>query len=163
MLVRAYGGEEAMEAGARTGCVGCPLVTEDRALVRLVALPEWAYLAPLGRLGALYKRLREPAYRLRKPSGERTKTGKLVSKQDRLGPLTMAARADGLAVVLGVQEACNEAAVRLRRPLVDLLNAEEVARIRELWELGEWPEGWDGSEPVGDSTLSPLFARPGSM
>lgn len=163
LLVRAYGGEEAMEAGARTGCVGCPLVTEDRALARLVALPEWAYLAPLSKLGPLYARLREPAYRLRKPLGERTKTGKLVSKQGRLGPLTMEARRMGLDAVLAAQAACNESAARLKRPRVDLLNDEEVARIRELWDLGEWPEGWDGSEPIGESTLAPLFTRPGTL
>lgn len=157
MLVRAYGGEEAMEAGARTGCVGCPLITEDRALARVVALPEWAYLAPLGRLRPIYARLQSPVYRLRKPPGERTKTGKMVSKQNRLGPLTMDARRMGLDEVLAVQQDVNAHATAIGRPVIDILNAEEEARIREFWAMGEWPEGWSGDEPVGEDTLMPLF------
>jgi DNA sulfur modification protein DndC len=162
MLVRAYGGEEAMEAGARTGCVGCPLVTYDRALARVCALPEWAYLLPLAELHPLYERLRDPDMRLRKPPGELRKDGEKVSKQERLGPLTMEARAFGLSELLRIQASVNAEAARRDRPRIDLLNSEEEARIREFWALGEWPDGWTGEEPIGDTTLMPLFTRPGA-
>jgi len=159
-LVMVYGGSEAMEHGARMGCAGCPLVTEDHALARVVVQPEWSYLMPLAGLHPLYRRLQSPTMRLRKPPGERTKTGALVKKQERLGPLTLEARTLGLDVVLGIQDAVNARAAELGRPLIDLLNAEEVARIVELQCQGEWPDGWDGDEPIGESTLTPLFQRP---
>jgi DNA sulfur modification protein DndC len=157
LLVRAYGGEEKMEVGARTGCVGCPLVTEDHALARILLLPEWRHLAPLARLKPLYERLRSPTMRLRKPPGERTLTGALVKKQERLGPLTLAARTDALDEVLCIQDEVNTMAIARGRPLIDLLNHEEIARILELQRDGEWPDGWDGDEPVGETTLMPLF------
>jgi DNA sulfur modification protein DndC len=159
LLVQAYGGEEAMEAGARTGCVGCPLVTEDRALGRVVKQPAWAYLAPLTRLRGLYEGLRSPTKRLRKPPGERRLDGELVSKQERLGPLTLEARRQALDEILSIQAEVNAAAGALRRPRVDLLNAEERARIEEYLAGQEWPDGWTGDEPVGETTLMPLFSR----
>lgn len=160
LLVRAYGGEEALEAGARTGCVGCPLVSEDRALARLLALPEWSHLSPLTRLKPLYEALRTPSYRLRKPPGERRQDGELVAKQERLGPLTMDARAWALAEVLDVQQAVNAgAAARGRRHRISLIDEGEEAAIRAYWAAGEWPEGWTGLEPVGADTMSPLFER----
>lgn len=159
LLVRAYGGEEAMEAGARTGCVGCPLVTEDRALGRVIAQPLWAYLAPLARLRGIYESLRSPTKRLRKPPGETRKDGGLVAKQERLGPLTLDARREALAEILSIQAEVNAAAERLGRPLVDLLNQEEINRIEEYLAAGEWPEGWTGDEPVGETTLMGLFAH----
>ncbi len=33
------------------------------------------------------------------------------------------------------------------------------ARIRELIAAETWPDGWDGDEPIGESTLMPLFQR----
>lgn len=158
-LARAYGGEADKEKGARTGCVGCPLVSEDRALVRVVKQPAWKYLAPLLELKTLYRGLQEPTRRLRKPPGERTATGALVSKQQRLGPLTMAARLWALDRVLQLQAEVNTAALAQRRPTLDLLNAEEEARIRELIAANTWPAKWDGTEPVGDRALMTLFER----
>lgn len=162
LLVRAYGGEEAMEAGARTGCVGCPLVTHDHALARILRMQEWGYLTPLTRLRPLYARLQAPAMRLRQPPGELRKDGQPVSKQERLGPLTMEARALGLAELLAIQGEINARARALRRPVLDLLNADEETRIREFWALGEWPDGWTGEEPVGETTLMPLFQTRGA-
>lgn len=162
LLVRAYGGEEAMEAGARTGCVGCPLVTHDHALARILRMQEWGYLTPLTRLRPLYARLQAPAMRLRQPPGELRKDGQPVSKQERLGPLTMEARAHGLTELLAIQGEINARAQALRRPVLDLLNAEEETRIREFWALGEWPDGWTGGEPVGETTLMPLFQTRGA-
>jgi DNA sulfur modification protein DndC len=64
-----------------------------------------------------------------------------------MGPLTFEARLMGLERVLGIQAACN-AAARAGRPEIDLINAEEEARIRELIAAETWPDGWDGDEPT---------------
>ncbi|MGC8384963.1 hypothetical protein ACP3P8_23010 [Pseudomonas aeruginosa] len=47
MIADAYGGDEAEEINARTGCTGCPLASEEKALETVLAMPHWAYLAPL--------------------------------------------------------------------------------------------------------------------
>src|SRR4030042_3445116 len=39
-----YGGEEAQEMNARTGCIGCPLTEKDTALDYVIGLPHWEYL-----------------------------------------------------------------------------------------------------------------------
>lgn len=158
-LARAYGGDADKENGARTGCVGCPLVAEDRALGRVIRQPAWKYLAPLVELKPLYRRLQEPTSRLRKPPGERTQTGALVSKQNRLGPLTLDAREFALERVLEIQREVNAAAKAANRPALDILNPEEEARIRELIAANTWPQKWDGTEPVGDAALMSLFQR----
>lgn len=158
-LVRAYGGEEELENGARTGCVGCPLVTEDRALARILRQPEWRFLAPLARLKPLYERLRGPSWRLRQPPGELRKDGGLVLKQERLGPLTMEARRAAYVEVIAIQDEVNTLARGWCRPFrLDLINAEEAAAIQAFWAANEWPDGWTGEEPVGANTLMPLFA-----
>ena len=44
------------------------------------------------------------------------------------------------------------------RPCIDLINAEENARIRELIAAKTWPQKWDGTEPTGDVPLDRVFA-----
>lgn len=129
------------EGDVRTGCAACNLIDHDGALGNLVRLPQWAHLAPLLELKALYRELQQPANRKRKPAGELGASGKPVSNQNRLGPLTMAARQWGLARVRDIQA----------RAGVDLVNAEEEARIHELIAANTWPAKWTGSEPTGDT------------
>ena len=57
IVAEIYGGDEAQETNARTGCVGCNLVSEDKMLARTIALPDYMYLAPLQRLHLLYVEL----------------------------------------------------------------------------------------------------------
>lgn len=154
----AYGGDEAEESLARTGCVGCPLAELDTALDVLVAQERWAYLAPLKRLRPLWRALREKQHRLRKPGRELLRSGKFSSNPQRLGPLTFETRLWALGELLGIQREVNEAADRLGRPRVDMLDAEEEARIRELIAMKTWPEKWDGSEPTGDVVMESVFA-----
>lgn len=158
----AYGGDEAEEINARTGCAGCPLATKDLALDTIITRPQWAYLAPLKRLRPLYRELREPRHRLKKTGLMRDARGELVAaagkNKQRMGPLTFAARRMGLARVLAIQSEINAAAAMLDRPEIDLLNAEEEARIRELIDLRTWPNGWDGDEPTADTPLDAVFA-----
>ena len=137
------------EQDTRTGCNGCPLATVDTALDNLLRLPKWFYLEPLKELRPLYRWLREPSQRLRKPGFERSKDG-TIRYTNRMGPLTFDARRTGLAEVLDIQARCNAQAPP-GSPLVDTLNAEEVARINELIAANTWPNGWDGTEPRADA------------
>jgi DNA sulfur modification protein DndC len=146
----AYGGDEAVETNARTGCTGCPLASRDVALETVVKNPSWSYFAPLTGLKALYRDLKLPQWRLRKTGlteGGQLATGK---NKQRMGPLTLDARRMGLDRVLDIQARCNAAADHLGRPRVNLINSEEEARIRVLIAAETWPNGWDGDEPTGD-------------
>lgn len=153
-----YGGDEAEEMNARTGCIGCPLATKDTALDAILKLREWSYLLPLKRLRPLYRELRESHNRLRQPGTETRKDGSLASNPQRLGPLTMDARRYALSVVLGVQGEINIGARDHGHPLLSLINDEEEARIVELIEANTWPQKWGGEEPVGDVILDKIFA-----
>lgn len=165
VIAEAYGGQggnEEQDINARTGCVCCPLASRDTALDAVIANPSWAYLAPLKEIRDLYRWLREPENRLRKPGGERRKDGSLVANQQRMGPITFSARLEGLSRLLDIQNRVNQAAVRLGRPKVDHLNSEEESRIRELIAAGTWPNGWDGNEPTAD-TILPTYYADGSI
>lgn len=168
ILADAYGGDDAEEINARTGCICCPLASKDTALETIVAMPAWAYLAPLLELRALYLWLREPAQRLRKAGAERLKNGAIAKNPQRMGPITLAARCTALDKVLSIQRRVNEEAVALNRPTVDILNAEEECRIRKLIEANTWPNGWSGDEPSAttwldqvnqDGTIEPILFR----
>jgi DNA sulfur modification protein DndC len=151
LLAEAYGGrdgDEAQEINARTGCVCCPLASRDTALDALVRLPQWAYLAPLRRIRELYRWLRLPAQRLRKRGGETRKDGTLCKNQQRMGPIHLEARVEGLRRLLVIHDEVNTAAMRLGRPLIDHVNVEEGDRILALIAARTWPDGWAGDEPV---------------
>lgn len=149
-LAEAYGGEEAEEINARTGCVGCPLASRDTALDAMVRQPQWAYLQPLKELRPLWRRLREAENRKRMRAGEKRKDGSLSANQHRMGPIVLEVRLEALDCVLEIQARVNKAAAELGRPALDLLNSEEEARIRELISAGTWPRRWKGDEPRGD-------------
>ncbi len=161
-IADAYGGDEAEEINARTGCIGCPLTHEEKALNTVLRNPQWSYLEPLRGLQPLWRELREPQHRLKKLGHERLKNGSLAKNPQRMGPLTLEARMMALDRVLGMQAACNEAAVKARRPLINLINAEEEARIRELISLGTWPQGWGGNEPTADTVLPSVVFHNGA-
>lgn len=151
-IARIYGmGTEAEETTSRTGCVQCPMPTRDTTLTRILKLPEWAYLAPLTRLRPLYDELRKPARRLRKTNPEYNADGGLVSNLNRLGPMLMEARLWGLEQVLEIQRDVNHQAILQHRPLIELINGHEEARIRELISLNTWPDKWTGEEESGST------------
>lgn len=163
LVASAYGlGEEGsrVERNARTGCNGCPLATKDAALDNLLRSPRWRYLEPLSELRPLYRWLREPAQRLRKPGREVSKAG-VVRHTNRMGPLTFAARRQALAAILSVQARVNAAAPD-GMPRVDMLDDAEVARIDELIDAGTWPNRWTGDEPTGDVAFERVH-RDGSL
>ncbi|WP_128000392.1 phosphoadenosine phosphosulfate reductase domain-containing protein [Piscinibacter defluvii] len=157
IVADAYGGDEAEEINARTGCIGCPLAQEEKALETVLAQERWAYLAPLRGLKPLWRELREPQHRLKKAGVERLKDGSIAKNPQRMGPLTFAARLMGLERVLGIQAECNAAARATGRPLINLIDAEEEACIRQLIAAETWPEGWDGDEPTADTVLPVVY------
>jgi DNA sulfur modification protein DndC len=157
-IADAYGGDEAVETNARTGCCGCPLASQELALETVLASPQWGYLAPLRGLKPLWRELREPRWRLRKAGIERLKDGSVAANPQRMGPLTFDARRMALDRVLSIQADCNAAARETGRPAIDILNGEEEARIRELIDAETWPQGWDGDEPVADTPMDSVFA-----
>lgn len=146
MVADAYGGDEAEEVNARTGCVGCPLANRDTALDSVLELEAWRHLAPLKELRPLWRELRKPQHRLRQPGGERRQDGSLSKSQNRMGPLKLSSRQWALGRVLEIQVEVNALARSRRRPEIDLLNAEEEARIRELISSRVFPQKWTGNE-----------------
>jgi DNA sulfur modification protein DndC len=149
-VAQVYGGDEAQEINARTGCIGCPLATKDAALDHVLSIQEWGYLQPLKRLRPLYTELRSFRHRKQK-DGERNGNGEFSSNPSRKGPLTLAAREWALGEVLKVQSEINQSADALGRPQIDLINAVEQARIRELIALRTYPQRWSDDDP--DATI----------
>jgi DNA sulfur modification protein DndC len=155
-IAAVYGQDENLETHARTGCVGCNLASRDMALEEIIKRAAWACYRPLMELRPLYAELKLPRNRLRKDGTEKRKDGSLVSNPCRMGPLTFEARLHGLQRIKDIQH----------RAGVDLINAEEEARIRELVAAATWPRGWDGSEPLAsdpfdnvnpDGSVQPLL------
>ncbi|WP_447724675.1 phosphoadenosine phosphosulfate reductase domain-containing protein [Sphingomonas koreensis] len=168
ILADAYGGDDAVEKNARTGCIECPLAEDDTAMQNIVAMPAWAHHAPLRRLKGVYRWLREPAQRLRKLGAERLKDGSLAKNPQRMGPLTFEARLSALDQVIAIQSEVCQAADRLGLPGIDILNAEEETRIRALIAAETWPDGWAGDEPLAtmwldrvnqDGSVEPILFR----
>lgn len=147
ILADAYGGDDATEINARTGCIGCPLAARDTALEVIVQMPAWQHLTPLLELKPLYRWMRKPQQRLRKSGVERLKNGEIAKNPQRMGPLTLEARAEALDRILDIQ----------RRARVDLINAEEEARIRELIAARTFPDKWSGDEPRADTWLDAVL------
>lgn len=157
MIADAYGGDEAEEINARTGCIGCPLASEDTALNTVLRNPAWGHLAPLLGIRVLWRELREPKNRIKKAGLERLKDGTIAKNPQRMGPITLEARLMGLERVLAIQAVCNSMARAAGRPTFELINAAEEARIRELIAAETWPDGWDGDEPAADTVMETVY------
>jgi DNA sulfur modification protein DndC len=158
-IAEVYGGDEKEELNARTGCIQCPLASRDTALEYLIGRPEWAYLAPLKRLRPLYEQLRLPKHRLRKDGSERRKDGVLAKNPMRMGPLTLEARRWALDYVLTIQQEINALAAPQGRPLVWLVDSNELVRIEQLIASGVWPQGWDGTEMRAHVAVDQIVAE----
>jgi len=155
ILADAYGGDNAGDIAARTGCIGCPLASKDKALIEVIKITAWKHLIPLMELKPLYREMRKPQYRHRKSGGDRTKDGKLSKNQQRLGPLTLEARTYFLNKILDIQNRVNAKSKDIEFLLID---KEEELRIRELIDLKTYPNGWSGEEITGDITLDNVYS-----
>lgn len=159
LLAEAYGGDQAVENQARTGCNGCPLTDKDTALDGVLRLyPEsWGHLKPLYKLRPIYREMRRARYRLRQ-SGEKKKNGSYSANPNRMGPLYISARRYFLSRIISVQDEINQLAARSGREPVDMLNEEEIYRIKELQQANTWPNGWTGKEPVATQIHDTVFS-----
>lgn len=146
-IAEVYGDDD-----VRTGCVGCNLASKDTALERLLShhSEAWGHLQPLMRLKPLFRELTKAKHRLRKAEPELRQDGTYARNGQRLGPLTMEARAFGLEQVKAIQDEVNTAAQKLNRPGISLIDEEEEAAIRQMWADNVWPNGWGGDEITGD-------------
>jgi len=156
ILADAYGGDEAEEVAARTGCIGCPLASKDKALIEVLKIPAWSFLAPLMELKPLYREMKKPQYRHRKAGGEVRKDGKLSTNQQRLGPLTLEARMYFFERICDIQERVyrnNHTGIEF-----NLINPEEAERILGLIAMKVFPQKWSGEEPTGDIILDKVYA-----
>jgi DNA sulfur modification protein DndC len=149
LIAESYGGDEAEEVNARTGCVGCNLASRDVALETICKNPKWAHLGALKELRSVYAEMKKPGNRLRKDGSERRKDGVMVANPNRMGPLTMEARRWGLAQIKRIQASAG----------VDLINADEEAVILEMIEANTWPNGWSGTEPIADTPMDETIAE----
>ncbi len=131
MLAEAYGDGE--DINTRTGCIACNLASKDKALIAIAKLPQWAYLKPLLQIRQLNAWLKMPKNRLRKTGFQKRKDGKGAKNQNRLGPLTYAARAEGLERLKSILDEVNSLARTTGRPEVNILIKEEEQRILCLW------------------------------
>lgn len=161
LLATVYGGDDAVEMNARTGCICCPLASKDMALEYLVSLPDWNYLKPLLKLRSLYEWAREFQNRHQKV-GEKKKDGSYSSAPNRKGPLTLKARKELLEKILAVQESVNSVAIKNNRPLIDLINLQERSRIEELIAAKTFPNRWSGDEPIGNEIV-PQYDSSGNL
>lgn len=141
------------DGDVRTGCIGCNLASRDVALERLVRLDAWQHLSPLLELKPLYRELTKPQYRKRKAGAEVLKDGSYGKNPQRMGPLTMEARAYGLERVLDIQA----------RAGVDLINRGEEARIREMWDLDLWPRKWSAEDIDADVPIDAVMVENGEI
>ena len=160
ILADAYGGDEAEEVAARTGCIGCPLASKDKALTEVIKVPAWRYLSPLMELKPLYREMKKKQYRHRKPGGEIRKDGQLSKNQQRLGPLTIESRILFLDIILNIQNRVNAGSPGIKLYLID---QEEESRIRELIDQRVYPLKWTGLEPTGDIMLDKVYSDGSSM
>lgn len=135
------------QSDVRTGCVGCNLAYRDRALERLLRQDGWERLRPLLELRPLYRELRKPQYRKRKVEPEVLKDGSYSKNVQRMGPLTMEARAYALETVLGIQA----------RSGVNLINEEEEAAIRKMWTDDVWPRKWSREDAAANEAIDHVF------
>ncbi len=139
------------DGDVRTGCIACNLASRDEALRRLARQDRWRRLEALLELKPLYAELKMAKWRLRKGTPETNADGRYAKNGQRMGPLTFEGRAYGLEQVKDIQQ----------RAEVSLINAEEEARIRELWAQGAWPQGWSGDE-VGAAEMIDLISVVGN-
>lgn len=157
MLTEAYGGSQAEEINARTGCIGCPLVNKDSALDALMEkYPQWRYLEPIKRLRPIFREMRKFEYRIRK-HGETKKDGSLSKSPNRVGPLTMKAREAFAMDILQVQHDVNYLANLQGMSRIDIINEDEWRRIQWHWENNIWPERWSGEEPLATEPFDQMF------
>jgi len=129
-VAKMYGQHEdgLVERSLRFGCLGCSVVSEDRMTIE--AAKKNPKLTPILELRAVWEEMRNPAFRLWKPSKNQN-----FSKGHH-GPLTIKARKYFLPKILDIQ----------RRSEVVLVTDADLVEIERCWREGVYPRGWTGDE-----------------
>ncbi len=159
-VAEVYGGDDAVEMAARTGCIGCPLASKDVALDNLLKQEKYQYLAPLKRLRLIYDEMRLFHHRLQKDGTETRKDGTLPKNPNRKGPLKLDSRLMFLDRVLDIQREI-KANCGDKTPVV-LIDEQEEAFIRQVIDERLFPNGWTGNEPGGEELINQV-AHNGSI
>jgi DNA sulfur modification protein DndC len=154
-VAEVYGGDDAVEMAARTGCIGCPLASKDVALDNLLKNPKYAYLAPLRRLRPIYDEMRLFHHRLQKDGTETRKDGTLPKNPNRKGPLKLDSRLAFLDRILAIQDEIESN--RGGNSGVILIDTEEESFIRDSIASGLFPSGWSGDEPGGEELVEQYY------
>lgn len=113
---------------ARTGCIGCPLVTTgnekhpkpDKALATVLLQENWSHLKPFERLSEIYWRLRWDT------------SMRHINLKGQKGCLTLQARLWALEEILKLQSESARLALAKGRAPYTLISAEEEAVIRQM-------------------------------
>lgn len=155
MLADAYGGDEAEEINARTGCICCPLASNDRAFDTILKNPKWSYLSPLKELRGLYLEMRSPLHRLRQPGTQRNADGSIPKNPNRMGPLTIESRTRFFGEILAIQDRVNQHKECVQ-PVI-LIDADEQQFIFDCWERSVYPQGWTGEEMAASDMFEQHF------
>ena len=74
-----------------------------------------------------------------------------------MGALSIEARREGLEKILEIQSVVNSQAIDLGKPIISLINDQEQFAIENMLENRTYPNGWTGSEPLGDATLTKYY------
>lgn len=154
-VAEVYGGDDAVEMAARTGCIGCPLASKDVALDNLLKQDKYQYLAPLKRLRLIYDEMRLFKHRLQKDGTKTRKDGTLPKNPNRKGPLKLDSRLGFLDRILDIQNEI-ESNKGDNSPVV-LIDTDEEKFIRDSIESGLFPNNWSGDEPGGDELIEQYY------
>jgi DNA sulfur modification protein DndC len=155
-VARIYG-----DMDVRTGCASCSVAHKDTALENIVQnqkMPEYSYLKPLLKLRLLWEIL------MTRRNLRLWHDGTAKSQTKDLGPLTFEARRFAYVFVMKLQLEMNQLFYAMPKELqlkagnspYQIISLEERQRIFWHWANKTWPQGWDGSQPVGNqSQLTP--------
>lgn len=135
-VAKIYGDED-----VRTGCLRCSVASVDRAADNIVKnMPEYRWIEATAKLRNLWDVLMSRRdLRLHQDGTAKSQTGDL-------GPYTFEARRYIYDYVMKIQ-------MEIYRlgGTYQIISLEERERIFWHWQAGTWPQGWDGSQPVGSS------------
>jgi DNA sulfur modification protein DndC len=112
----------------RTGCIGCPLISQDKSLQKFVEIHP--IYSELNRIREIYRELSLLKNRLVRPG------------RNCPGAITLQARIRAFREILTIQDN-----VQKLDPSFVLIEPEEVQEIAKLLDLGTYPKGYKGDEP----------------
>ncbi len=191
LLAEVYGGDEAVEMNARTGCICCPLASKDTALEYLVALPQRTSPKGLANASAVLGvstqlsgaspmsdsskkwAYLKPLLKLRSLyewAREFQNRHQKVGEKKKDGSYSSSPNRKG-PLTLAARKELLEKILAVQESVnnnrgsnlaIDLINPEERSRIEELIAAKTFPNRWSGDEPIGDEIV-PQYDSSGNV